>query len=176
MDLPMNAETKPHRPRVFVSYTHDNPAHKADVLAFCEFLVQSGVDIRLDQWNSSERRDWQVWATVEILEADFVIVIASPLCRLVGDGRVVHVVNRGMQSEMRTLRELYHSDPLTWQRKTLPVVLPTRAVADIPLFLQPRTADHYAVSSFDRHGAEDLLRLLAGRPARTRPPLGPLTP
>jgi hypothetical protein len=172
----MHAQAGPRRPRVFVSYTHDDPSHKANVLAFCEFLVQSGVDVRLDQWNTSERRDWQLWATAEILNADFVIVVASPLCRLIGDGAVDHTTHRGMQSEMRTLRELYHSDPATWQRKMLPAVLPAYSVTDIPLFLRPWTADHYVVSSLDPQGAEDLLRALTGQAARKRPSLGPLTP
>jgi hypothetical protein len=66
---------------------------------------------------------------------------------------------------MRLLRELYHSDPGTWTRRILPVVLPGRSVGEIPLFLQPRTADHYMVTSFTPEGAGDLLRTLRGKPS-----------
>lgn len=66
-------------PQVFVSYAHDSQPHKREVRRLRELLAKSGIDIRVDCWAASERRDWQVWATTQILEADFVI-IASPEC------------------------------------------------------------------------------------------------
>jgi hypothetical protein len=162
------------RPRVFVSYAHDSAEHKEDVLVFCEFLVEFGIDVRLDQWHLDERRDWQRWAAIQILRADFVIVIASPVCRLVGNGNVVLNVHRGLQSELRLLYELYHTDPETWIRRILPVVFPGRSIDDIPLFLQPRTADHYCITDFSVDGAEELLRILTRQPSYQRPPQGNL--
>jgi hypothetical protein len=151
-------------PQVFVSYAHDSQAHKRSVRRLCELLARSGTDIRVDCQADSERRDWQVWATTQILEADFVIVIASPACRRVGDGAVTSGTHPGLQSEMRTLRELYHRDPDTWTKKMLPVVLPGRSVDEIPLFLQPYTADHFIVPSLTLAGVKDLLRVIAGQP------------
>ncbi|MBO3748456.1 TIR domain-containing protein [Streptosporangiaceae bacterium NEAU-GS5] len=157
------------RPRAFVSYAHESEDHRADVLAFCEFLASGGVDVRLDRWHLEARRDWQLWATRQILDADFVIVVASEQCRAVGDGARATDANLGLRSEMRLLRELYHADPETWTRRVLPVVLPGHAVTEIPLFLQPRTADHFMVTSLTPAGADDLLRILFGRPS-LRPP------
>jgi SEFIR domain len=161
-------------PRVFVSYAHDSAEHKEDVLGFCEFLVEVGIDVHLDQWYLDERRDWQRWAVAQIQHADFVIVIASPVCRLVGNGNIGFNVHRGLQSELRLLYELYHRDPETWIRRILPVVFPGRSIDDIPLFLQPRTADHYRITDFSVGGADELLRILTRQPSYQRPPRGSL--
>jgi hypothetical protein len=151
-------------PQVFVSYAHDSQSHKRSVRRLCELLAKSGIDIRVDCWAAGERRDWQVWATTQILEADFVIIIASPACLRVGDGAVTSGTHPGLQSEMRTLRELYHRDPDTWTKKMLPVVLPGRSVNEIPLFLQPYTADHFIVASITPAGASCLLQAITGQP------------
>ena len=152
------------RPQVFVSYAHDSQPHKRRVRRLCELLAKSGIDVRADCLAPGERRDWQLWATAQILRADFVIIIASPACLRVGDGAVTSGTHPGLQSEMRTLRELYHRDPDTWTKKMLPVVLPGRSVNEIPLFLQPHTADHFIVPSITRAGAKDLLRLITAQP------------
>jgi hypothetical protein len=157
---------------VFVAYAHDTIEHKADVLTFCRLLQSCGVEVHMDQWDSTERRDWQVWATNQITSSDYILVVASQICRQAGDGAVLPR-HEGIQAEMRTLRELYQRDPV-WRRKTLPVVLPRASVDDIPLFLQPHTADHYPVRELSRNGIENLLRVVTGSPAHVRPPLGPV--
>ncbi|MGQ4436277.1 MULTISPECIES: SEFIR domain-containing protein [unclassified Streptomyces] len=171
LDPPAAAEPAYH-PKVFISYAQETPEHKAKVADFGRFLSACGIRVRMDQWGDLERRDWQLWATHEIGAADFVLIVASPACRTVGDGLNHPEDNRGLAAEMRTLRELYHSDNPVWRRRMLPVVLPGGSVDDIPLFLQPRTADHYKVLDFSIEGSEDLLRLLTGQPLLREPSLG----
>lgn len=158
-------------PRVFVSYAHDTPAHTESVRRFAEFLVEQGVDADLDQWNLEIRHDWYLWAIRRIKAADFILVVASPQCRAVGDGEVGETDNKGMQSELGLLRTLLHSGRLRWTTRILPVVLPGGAVDDIPLFLSPWTGDHYRIAELDVAGAEDLLRALTDQPAYVRPTL-----
>lgn len=38
-------------PRLFISYSHDDDAHKAWVLKLATRLVNNGVDVVLDQWD-----------------------------------------------------------------------------------------------------------------------------
>jgi hypothetical protein len=46
-------------PRVFISYAHDSPEHKDQVLRFATFLrARAGLDVHFDQWYENERRDW----------------------------------------------------------------------------------------------------------------------
>lgn len=159
-------------PRVFISYAHDDQRHVDAVLAFGEFLLQSGIDAHMDRWDLDFRRDWYQWATEQITTADFVVVMASPMCRMVGNGEIENTQRRGLQSEMSLLRELLHADRATWLRRLLPVVLPGGTVSDIPLFLQPQTADHYLVADFTVPGAEDLLRVITGQTPYLRPAIG----
>jgi hypothetical protein len=158
--------------RVFISYAHDNERHVQSVLAFAEFLCLCGIDVHLDRWDLDRRRDWYQWASGQVHGADYVIVVASPMCRRVGDGDIENTRHRGLQSEMALLRELLHSDRARWTAKLLPVVLPGGAVSDIPRFLQPQTADHFLVDSLTVHGAEDLIRTITGQPPYRRPPVG----
>lgn len=162
-------------PSVFISYLRDNDEHADDVLRLATFLRNKGIEIQFDRWCVGERRDWFRWALVEMQRADFVIVVASPLCRVVGDGQASGRSNLGGQSEMALLRELLHSDREAWTRKLLPVVLPRHTVDEIPLFLQGHTADHYRIADFSDPGAEDLMRVLtrwrlnAPEPVRSEP-------
>jgi hypothetical protein len=159
---------------VFVSYTHDDAAHVETVRAFSELLAAAcGLDVHMDRWDLDLRRDWYLWAIDQVTRADFVLVIASPLCKAVSDGEVDNLSNRGMQSEISLLREALHSDREQWSRKLLPVVLPGRSPAEIPYFLQPQTADHYVVTELTVPGADDLLRALTGQAPYVRPSINP---
>jgi hypothetical protein len=159
-------------PRVFLSYAHDDERHADSVRAFGEFLTLCAIDVHMDRWALDRRRDWHHWAIEQIKCADFVLIIASPMCRLVGDGESGGAGHWGLQSELSVMRELLHSDRSAWLQKLLPVVLPHGSVGDIPLFLQPRTADHYLVREFTVIGAEDLLRAIFGQPPYRRPEHG----
>ncbi|MDQ7802754.1 SEFIR domain-containing protein [Amycolatopsis sp. A133] len=160
-------------PRVFVSYTHDSTEHCDSVREFATFLRSGqGIDVVLDQWVGEQRQDWQAWATRNILEADFVIVVASKGYRRMGDGYGPNHRNLGGQAEAATLRDLLQGNRQDWTRKLLPVVLPGHRVEEIPQFLQPRAADHYVIRSFTADGADELLRHLTRQPRHLPPPLG----
>ncbi|PWW58356.1 SEFIR domain-containing protein [Actinokineospora spheciospongiae] len=154
----------PWIPRVFISYAYDSEEHVAMVRAFAEFLIGQGFDVRIDHLDCTVRRDWGLWAPREMRNADYVIVIASPMCAAVGDGAVLESEHLGMQSEMALLRELVHRHRQEWTRRTLPVVLPGITPDDIPDFLQPYCADHYLVTELTAEGAADLLSVLRHDP------------
>jgi hypothetical protein len=160
-------------PLVFISYIHDSHQHKEAVRRLAIFLREHGIDAQLDQWFDGRRQDWYQWMLAMITRADFVIVVASPLCHVVGDGQISDHLNLGGQSEMAALRELLQRDRVEWTPKLLPVVLPGRDWREIPLFLQGSTADHYQVDDFTVAGAEDLLRAITEQPSTPPPPIGP---
>ena len=157
-------------PRVFVSYAHDNFRHIEAVRVFSGILAADyGLDVHLDRWDPGPPKDWYTWAIDQLTEADFVLVIASPMCKLVGDGRIPNDRHLGLQSEMALIRELLQSDRATWRGKLLSVVLPGHSAAEIPLFLQPRTVNHYVVNELTAAGAGELIRVITGRPEFIRP-------
>ncbi|MEU5691763.1 toll/interleukin-1 receptor domain-containing protein [Actinosynnema sp. NPDC020468] len=163
-------------PFVFVSYTHDSPWHKQQVLDLATFLAAQRLHVCLDQWEPASRQDWYRWALANIPKADFVLAVVSAPFRDAADGRVSAEENRGLQAEAGLLRELLHTRRDEWTAKILPVVLPGHTPDEIPLFLQPRTADHYPVDAFTVEGAEDLLRAITGQAAHPRPPMGDAAP
>lgn len=154
-----------HRPRVFISYAHEDPEHKAQAHHFGDLLLRCGIDAHMDQWEAPKRKDWHLWAIRQIKAADFVLILASPTCKAVGDGAGEPNRNRGMESETAILRELLQQDREQWGPKLLPVVLPGESVENLPLYLQPRTMDHYEVEELTEEGIEDLLRALTERRA-----------
>jgi hypothetical protein len=149
-------------PSVFVSYAHDSPQHKADVRALCTLLATAEIAPAFDQFWLTERQDWYLWAIQQIKTADFILVVASERCRIVGDGENAPGDNKGLASEMALLRELYNSDRENMTKRVLPVVLPGHSPDEIPLFLQPWTKDHYEVPSLTPDGLEELLGVLRG--------------
>jgi len=161
-------------PRVFVSYAYDSPAHRTDVHRLSELLRISGVDVRLDDYDTGERHDWSAWMIDQITNADYVIVVGSPAYRKAGDGGGPASRNRGVQHEAAVLRDRLYADRPTWTRKLLPVVLPGNTLDDIPLFLLPYVGSHYNVPELTSSGIEALLRAITGQPAHPAPSLGPV--
>ncbi|MEV6644235.1 TIR domain-containing protein [Amycolatopsis sp. NPDC051371] len=172
IQLVCRAPVSPDRVRVFVSYAHDDEAHKVAVRALAELLVHNGIDVDLDSWAGPARKDWGSWATGCIENADFVLVVASPRYRHVGDGVVATSDNRGVQSEAALIRDLLHRDRAVWTAKLLPVVLPGCSIDEISSFLQPYCGGHYVLAALTQAGIDELLRTITAQPAYVRPPLG----
>lgn len=168
-------------PRVFVSYAHDDIRHVEAVRAFCEFLAADcGLEVHMDRWDPGIRQDWYLWALDQVTSAAFVLVIASPMCRLIGDGHISSEDYSGIQAELPLIRELVYTAPA----KLLPVVLPGGSADEIPAFLQLQAGECFLVTEFTVAGAEELLRHLTAAGTRiasaaTRPsdlPLEPFVP
>jgi NB-ARC domain/SEFIR domain len=159
------------RRKVFVSYAYDSPAHVDDVLRLVELLQTNGSDIWIDK-QVAERVGWGEWTGGKIEDADYVLAIASPAYRQVGDGRAPADEHRGVRAELALLRELQQADWQTWTRKILPVLLPGRSEADVPRFLYPHDRTHYRVTDFTVEGADALIRLLTDQPNYRMPEPG----
>jgi cellulose synthase operon protein C len=176
---PSSSSPPPSPPRVFISYAHDSAAHRDTVLALGAFLRSQGVDAVLDTWFAGDRRDWHAWTVTQMGEADYVIVVASPQYRMIGDGLGSAEVPRSVQSEAALLRELVIGDRAHWLPKVLPVILTgdsrLGSVDDVPLFLQPATARCFPLAAFTVPDAMDLLRVLLRQPAHVLPPVQPRT-
>lgn len=156
------------RPRVFISYAHDDAAHILAGRTLGRALLDAGTDVQLDQWDEGRRRDWQHWAIDQITKADFVLIVASPVCRAIGDGTYPASDHAGIRSELDIIRNLLQQHP-KWQDYLLPVVLPGESVGNLPLFLRPRTADYFLISEFTSAGVAGLLAAMRETPRRTWP-------
>lgn len=163
-----------YHPSVFICYAHDSPLHKEAARQFGNLLVRNGVDVHMDRYSEGKRGDWAIWARKLIDQVDFVIVLASPICRKAFDGELQGPEHPGIRSESRLINERLHVHRDEWTAKVLPVVLPHELVDNIPEMLQPWTLDHYDVTQLTREGIDELLRAMTGVPKYPRPPLGQL--
>ena len=64
-------------PRVFVSYSHDSPAHKKSVLSFATTLRSRGVDAVLDQWDLKPGDDLLHFMETQLESCDFASMICT---------------------------------------------------------------------------------------------------
>ncbi|MFD4337930.1 SEFIR domain-containing protein [Streptomyces anulatus] len=163
-----------YHPSVFICYAHDSPQHKEAARRFANLLFENGVLVHMDRFSEGKRGDWGIWARERIDQVDFVIVLASPICRKAFDGELRGRAHPGIRSESRLINERLHSHRDEWTAKVLPVVLPHELVDNIPEMLQPWTSDHYDITELTPEGIDDLLRAMTGVPKYSRPPLGQL--
>ena len=66
--------------RVFISYSHDTAEHRAFVLALANRLRGDGLDCQIDQYVLGfPPEGWQRWMENWIEQADFVLIVCTPL-------------------------------------------------------------------------------------------------
>jgi hypothetical protein len=161
-------------PRVFVTYSHDSPEHKDQVLRFATVLrARLGLDVHLDQWYDNKRRDWSLWAIEHLRDADYVLVIASPDYKRRADGVAAPDEGRGAQFEASMLRDALTRDLRAETGRILPVVLPGRSIADIPTFLNAHSTTRYEITEVTDAGVADLIAAITGIGRQTMPKRGP---
>lgn len=67
-------------PRIFISYSHDSDVHRALVFEFAKCLRSDGLDCQIDQYvNGSPAEGWQRWMENNIEQAQFVLIVCTPL-------------------------------------------------------------------------------------------------
>jgi hypothetical protein len=65
-------------PKVFISYSHDSPAHEQRVLALAERLRQDGIEAHIDRYvNGTPAEGWPRWMENQLKWADFVLLLCT---------------------------------------------------------------------------------------------------
>ncbi len=154
-------------PRVFLSYSHDSPAHRDRVLALADRLRADGVDARLDRWVQAPPEGWPRWMVAEIDAARFVLVVCTETYERRFRAGERFGTGRGVTWEGGVItQELY--DAQGRNEKFLPVVLTAAGADHVPAVLRATT--RYRLDRAD--GYETLYRRLTDQPAVPMPPLG----
>jgi hypothetical protein len=142
---------------VFVSYSHDSPAHIDAVLTLSNRLRADGVDCVLDQYETSPPEGWPRWMDRRIRTSKFVLMICTETyCkRVMGEEQPGH--GHGVRWEGNLIyQHLY--DAGTVNTRFVPVILRAADRAYVP---DPvRGATIYAVDTDS--GYEALYSRLAG--------------
>ena len=63
---------------VFISYSHDSDEHAERVRGLAASLSRDGCDCRLDVYKNTHQ-DWPTWMTEQLLEADIILCIVTPI-------------------------------------------------------------------------------------------------
>jgi TIR domain len=153
-------------PKVFISYSHDTPDHKAWVLTFAEALREQGVDAVLDQWDLKLGQDVVAFMQHGIAEADRVIMICSDTYVLKAEAGLGGV---GYERLIVTAEVSANIDT----NKFIPVIRNHEQGGRlVPIFLGPRL--YLDFRNDDQYGSliEELARELHGIYAVKKPPLG----
>jgi len=142
-------------PRVFISYSHDSPAHEAKVLALADRLRSNGIDAMLDQYESFPPRGWIQWMKDQVRNAQFVLVVCTKTYRRRWDGEEESGVGLGAQFEGQTLQQILY-DAAGMNERLIPVLLEEGDRQHIPLEL--RKYSNFLIEG----GYEALRRFLRG--------------
>jgi hypothetical protein len=150
--------------RVFLSYSHDSPAHKQWVLKLAADLRVYGVDAIIDQWDLSPGEDIPTFMEHALKSSDRVVVVCS--------GRYVERANTGKggvgYEKMIVTAELIED---LGSKKFIPIVRNAK-IPPVPTFLGYRLYIDFEDDAKYPSSLETLLRELLNVPNPGKPPLG----
>ncbi|CAD7839633.1 MAG: hypothetical protein [Olavius algarvensis Gamma 1 endosymbiont] len=82
--------------KVFISYSHDSPEHKGQVLALSDRLRADGIDAWIDQYAPYPEEGWPRWMQRRIDEAGAVLLVCTPTYRKRVEGEEEPGIGRGV--------------------------------------------------------------------------------
>ncbi|OQW41781.1 MAG: hypothetical protein A4S08_12050 [Proteobacteria bacterium SG_bin4] len=123
---------------VFISYSHDTAGHREFILSLANRLRGDGLDCQIDQYvNGFPPEGWQRWMEAQIEQADFVLIVCTPLYLQRYRGQTPDG-GRGVNFEgvviSQTLYDHYYRNA-----KFIPVIPEHGSLDDVPLPLKGYT-------------------------------------
>lgn len=161
-----------HQPEVFISYSHDSPAHSARVLAFAMALRDHGIDVELDQFHTEEIIDWPRWCNEQTSRdrSDFVLCICTAEYHRRIEGKVPPERGKGVYWEGSLLDdEIYDAKG---NLRLIPVLFDDDPEVSIPRFLRGWTFCRLRNFALTDSGYEHVVRILTGQARVVKNPLG----
>jgi tetratricopeptide (TPR) repeat protein len=156
-------------PTVFISYSHDSVEHGDRVLAVANRLVDDGIDVILDQYESSPPEGWPRWMDKHIRGASFVLMVCTETYfrRVMGEEK--QGTGLGVKWEGNLIyQHIYNAD--TTNTRFIPVLFDYCKFEHIPSPVQGAT--YYRIDTPD--GYEDLYCRVTDQPRAKKPELGKL--
>src|SRR3954451_5710689 len=118
-------------PRVFISFSHDSPAHRDKVLAFADRLRADGIDAQLDQYTQFPPEGWNAHCARQIRRADCVLIVCTEIYRRRWDGEEEPGRGNGVRSEANLIRNYFY-EAGSESRKFVPILFAGTTEAHIP--------------------------------------------
>ena len=160
-------------PKVFISYSHDSPAHSERVRALAWTLRSNRIDVELDQFHDHEIVDWPRWCNEQTSaeHSDFVVCVCTHEYRRAIDGKVPPEKGKGVYWEGSLLDDDLYDEK--GNRRLIAVLLDDEPEASIPRFLRGWTCCRIRECALSDSGYERLLRILTRKAKVEKNELGP---
>lgn len=158
----MTSENDP--PRVFVSYSHDNPEHKRWVLEFAGDLRRSGVDPIIDAWDLRPGDDVPKFMERGVKDADRVLMICTEKYVAKANDGVGGVGYEAMVVTSELVRDLGTA-------KFIPIIRQNTDRPEVPTSVSTRRYINLSEGADRATEMQTLLRDLHSVPPE-KPPLG----
>ncbi len=153
-------------PKVFVSYSHEDPEHDAWVLEMAGLLRENGVDASLDQWDLRPGQDTTLFMESKIRDSDFVVLV----CTLTYAEKS-NIPRGGVGYEKNIISaEMLQSQDL--RPKFIPVLRSGDFQTALPTYLGSKYAIDFRKLRNQDEALEELLRAIHGIPPASKPPIG----
>ena len=152
-------------PKCFISYSHDNEAHKEWVLNLATRLVKNGVDVILDQWDLRLGGDLPSFMEGGLTEVDRIICVCSETYvskANIGSGGVGY-------EKMILTSELMNNIN---SEKILPLIRNNKAPKVTPVFLQTKRYIDFRNDADYESSYSTLIKEIHGELIKARPTLG----
>lgn len=153
--------------RVFISYSHDSPAHMDQVLRLSDRLRADGVDCQIDQYEVSPSEGWQTWCMNRVKGSEFVITICTETYERRFSGEEQPGRGRGVTFEGYIITQVLYDEQCK-NDKFIPTIFSISDSGHIPTILKGSSI--YDLSG--PQGYELLYRRLTNQPLVIKPELG----
>ena len=154
-------------PRVFLSYSHEEPEHDRWVMDFGKLLRENGVDAYLDKWDLVAGQDTTYFMESQIRDSDFVILICTPVY-----AEKSNIPRGGVGYEKNIISaEMLQANDL--RPKFIPVLRKGTFDSALPTYLGSKYAVDFREQRDQRSALDELLRTIYKQPHPEKPPLGP---
>jgi CheY-like chemotaxis protein len=152
-------------PKVFISYSHDNSEHTEWVYSIACRLVESGVDIVLDQWDLQLGSNLMQFMENGLTDSDRVLVICTDNYNRKSNEGIGGV---GYEKIILTAGLFAAQD----SRKFIPCIRGVSTKSKTPIFLSGQNYIDFSDNDKFEERFKLLLHELFGVPLRPKPPLG----
>ena len=150
-------------PKVFISYSWEDEAHKLWVKSLTDRLIENGIDATLDQYDLTLGDRLPAFMEQSITMADYVLIICTPTYKKKADNRKGGVGYEGhIISE-----ELFAKGN---ERKFIPIIRKGSVITALPTYLSGKLGIDLSEADYDENSFKDLVTTLWG--AKSKPALG----
>ena len=151
--------------QVFISYSHDDDAHKNWVLQLATRLRSNGVDVILDRWNLTLGQDVASFMENGLSTSKRVLCVCSEIYVDKANNK-----NRSVGYEKQIMTaELMDNLNTDW---IIPIIKNNNSSKKLPTFLKGRLYISFENDILYESKYEELLRDLLSEPVLPIPPLG----